>query len=448
MPSEIRHNYAPRELFLPFHERTQRWAIEVVHRRGGKTVAAVNDAIARVLAFSTPQNMVGEGRFAYIAPFYNQAKQVAWDYVKSYTRGMTSKVSEAELSVTFKHNGAKMILYGADNPDSMRGLYFDGVVLDEYGDMRPSLWSQVVLPTLIDRNGWAVFIGTPNGPNHFRDLYYNALADPARWFVERHPVSETKLIPEEELQEMKRLMLPEEYAQEMECSFEASTRGAFYVAEMMETEEAGRIRELAANEDMPLHFAFDLGYSDDTAMVAYQDALDGYPILHAESDHYRPVAYYVARMESICKEYGVERGHVWLPHDAWAKSMQTQRSIQEQFMAAGIKPKKIPNLSIVDGIAAARLMFDRVYFNATSTKELILALKTYRREYDEDKKAFRNKPLHDWSSHFADAFRYFALVAGRHMQEPDEKPKQNSIATGANYAFSLNDIWDTQETFH
>lgn len=444
----ISHDYKPREIFKAFHARRQRWAIDVVHRRGGKTVATINDTIARILYF-TPPIINGvqarePGRFAYVAPYLNQARQIAWDYLKRYSQGMTKKISEAELSITY-FNDAKFTLYGADNPDAFRGQYFDGVDLDEYGMMKPSVWGEVLLPTLVDRRGWATFIGTPNGPNHFRQLVRNAMASPDRWFYENWPVSKTKLIPLEELEEMKRLMLPEEYAQEMECSFEASARGAFYSAEIMKAEQGGHMRHLKANEEMPLHFIYDLGWRDDTATICFQEAVDGYPIIHAESDNLRATGYYIQRINEICDLYNCSRGEVWLPHDAWAKTMQTGRSIMEQFLDAGIRPRRIPSLSEVDGISAARLLFPDIWFNLEPTSDLVEALKTFRREWDEDKKAFKNKPVEDWSVHYADVFRYFAIVTqkqkpARSFALPQDRTFEQAKTT---YPFSLNDLWES-----
>lgn len=447
----IKHDYKPREIFRDFHTRDQRWAIEVVHRRGGKTVATINDTISRILYFTPPKLADGSGdyarepgRYAYVAPFLNQARQIAWDYLKRYSQGMTKKISEAELSITY-FNDAKCTLYGADNPDAFRGQYFDGVDLDEYGMMKPSVWSEVLLPTLVDRRGWATFIGTPNGPNHFRTLVRNAAADPARWFYQRWPVSVTKLIDEEELQEMRKLMLPEEYEQEMECSFEASARGAFYSKEIADAEAEGRVRPLQANTDMPLHFIYDLGFRDDTATIAFQDATDAYPIIHAESDNLRPIRYYIARIQQICDQYGCQRGVVWLPHDARAKTLQTGRSIVEQFIDAGIIPRIVPRLDVLDGIAAARMLCPEIYFNAEPQavagpcSELVEALKTYRRQWDEDKKVFSNQPIHDWSSHYADVFRYFAIVAQKVDALPEPVDEQGKIYKA--YGFSLEDLY-------
>ena len=433
----------------------------VVHRRGGKTVSTVNDTIARMLYFTPPKinGIVSRdpGRYAYVAPYLNQARQIAWDYVKRYTQGMTKKISEAELSVTL-FNDTKLTLYGADNPDAFRGQYFDGVDLDEYGMMKPSVWSEVILPTLIDRQGWATFIGTPNGPNHFRDLVRKALRSPDRWFYENHPVSETCLIPQEDLDEMKRLMLPEEYAQELECSFEASARGAFYSAEILRAEQETRIRPIEINRDMPLHFIYDLGFRDDTATIVFQDAVDGYPIVHSESDNMRATGHYIKRISEICAMYGCARGEVWLPHDAYAKTMQTGRSIFEQFIQAGIRPRRVPTLSVLDGIAAARLLFSEIYFNSSPspdgelhnvTDNLVEALKTHRREWDEDKKAFRNKAVEDWSVHYADVFRYFAIVAQKQSIIPTrEDALTEAVRQGASgvYPWSMDELWAENET--
>jgi len=391
-----------------------------------------------MLYFAGPKS-APPGRYAYIAPFYNQAKQVAWDYVKRYTAPFQKKVSEGELSVTIQNN-TKLTLYGADNPDSFRGLYFDGVVLDEYGLMRGSTWTEVILPTLVDRGGWATFIGTPNGPNHFRDMYLEATRDPDRWYHSRMPVSETDIIPEEELQEMQRLMTPEEYAQEMECSFEAATRGAYYTHDIALALNENRITRIKPNPDLPLHFWFDLGYRDDTALLAAQPGVEAYPILHAEAHNLRPIKFYIERIAQICSHHGVARGQVYLPHDAKAKSLQTGRSIVEQFLAHGVRPRIVPRLDILDGIAAARLLFPQVWFNEEYTRDLVNALQVYRREYDEEKKVFRASPVHDWASHYADVFRYFAVSTDTALKAlPEEEPASPIKPT---YNFTLEDLYN------
>ena len=138
----------------------------VAHRRLGKTVCVINHAIMKALMDTS-----GSGRYGYIAPYRSQAKSIAWDYVKHFTAPVPGRnVNETELTVDFP-NGARIRLFGADNPDAMRGLYFDGVILDEVADMKPEVWGEIIRPALSDRNGWACFIGTPKGQNLFHELY-------------------------------------------------------------------------------------------------------------------------------------------------------------------------------------------------------------------------------------------------------------------------------------
>jgi phage terminase large subunit len=440
--SVVRIAYEPRWYFDDFHKRNQRWAILVAHRRAGKTVASVNDLIAKA-AYNTRENP----RYGYIAPLYNQAKQIAWQYLKDYTKPFNPKISESGLFVELPHNGARITLYGADNPDSFRGLYFDGIVLDEYGNMRPSTWSEVLLPTLIDRHGWAVFMGTPNGPNHFRDLYELRCKNPG-WFVAIWPYQKTNVIPEDDIQEIRDQTTEEEFSQEFECSFSASTRGAFYSKEISKAELDGRINgTLRLDHNLALDFALDLGFRDDTAGWAWQEHHDGFSMQLAFADNTKPISHYINTINAVCTEYNVPRGKIWLPHDARAKTLQTGRSIVEQFVDSGIMPDIVPSLSLVDGIAAARLIFPDVYFHEDRCRDGLRALRSYHREFDEDRKIYKDSPVHDWSSHFADGFRYFGIVSRKKNRKTTEEilaGERVVKARGTHYNFTLEDLWKTQ----
>ncbi len=199
--------YSPRDAFMPFHNRTERWACLVAHRRAGKTVAAINDIIKRAI---TEGNRMAQ--YAYIAPFRSQAKRVAWDYLKHYAAPITKNTNEADLLVELV-NGSKIMLFGADNADAMRGLGFNGVYLDEYGDFRPSVWGNVIRPTLSDRLGWAVFGGTPKGKNQFHDIYKVSQSTPG-WFLTRLPASISKLLPDSELKDAREQVSQDQYDQE------------------------------------------------------------------------------------------------------------------------------------------------------------------------------------------------------------------------------------------
>ena len=180
----INLEYVPREQFVAFHKRKQRWACMICHRRAGKTTACLMDLLRAAC------KTVG-GRFAYIAPLRNQAKTVAWDMLKGFARPvLKSGPNEAELRVDLL-NGSRITLFGADNPDALRGQAFDGVVLDEYADMPPSLYSVIVRPALADRRGFAVIIGTVKGRNQLWAQYELAKLK-FDWYTAYLKASETR----------------------------------------------------------------------------------------------------------------------------------------------------------------------------------------------------------------------------------------------------------------
>jgi phage terminase large subunit len=414
--------YEVRPHFAPFHNRTQRWAVQIAHRRAGKTVATVNDLIA-----SAATTNKDNARYGYIAPFYSQAKQIAWDYLKRFSAPISTKVYESDLSVEIQGR-SRIRLYGADNPDALRGVYFDGVILDEYGDMKPSLWSQVILPTLADRKGWAAFIGTPKGKNHFYKIREMARQNPLTWFYDVLKASETGLLSEFELAEQRRMMDEDEYEQEYECSFEAAIKGAIWGREIRIAAEEGRIGKFPADPDLPIDCVFDLGFQDDTAIWFWQERPDGYLLTRAVSDNYRPIEDYIELLFSIPR-----LRNVWLPHDAKAKSLQTGRSIVEQFLSAGIRPQLVPELSLRDGLSAARKILPNCWFDEVGCYDGVEALRQYQRNWDQDLKVFTERPIHNWASHYADGFRYFALIAqpGREkmiLSKNDDKVEGPTLA--------------------
>ena len=415
----------------------------VAHRRAGKTVAAVNDIIEKA-TYNTRSNP----RYGYIAPLLKQAKQIAWQYLKDFSAPFSPKINESELYVelTALPNSPRITIYGADNPDSFRGLYFDGVVLDEFGNMRGSIWKEILLPALIDRRGWAVFMGTPNGPNHFRDTYYEAVDDP-KWFHLRLTCADTGIISQDDLDEMKRIMDPEEFEQEMMCNFEASVRGAIYARQVEALLKEGRVGSFPAQPDIPTDVIMDLGVHDDTTLGFCQSRPDGVVCVHSHHDNLRPIKDYIEYIKEFWASNHLRPGQIWLPHDARAKSLQTGKSIIDHFLAAKLRPRIVPQLDLLDGIAAARKMFPLWHFNESETKSLLLALKSYHRKYDEDLKRFIDEPVHDWSSHYADMFRYASIVLNREAPkkakpQPAMVPEDNVVT----YPFSLNDIWDLGPT--
>ena len=408
---QIEIAYAPRRQFSSFHERTQRWAILVCHRRAGKTVAALNDVIRRAIDERKP-----DGRYAFVAPFFNQVKDLAWSYLKRYSAPILAEAPrEAELSVSLI-NGARIRLYGGDNPDRLRGIYLDGVVLDEFGDMIPPLWTDVVRPALSDRMGWATFIGTPKGKNAFWELWAGdqrkwrgAINLPQEWVALMLKASETGLIDAAELAQARKQMGEEQYQQEYECSFEAAIRGAFYGEELRVMAAEGRIRPLEIDLAVRVHTAWDLGVSDSTAIWFTQCVgrerrlVDYYELSGVGIDHYAQVLY-----DKRIK-HGWKYGEHFFPHDIVHREFSTGNSRLDALAALGIQANVVPESSVLDGINEVRQMLGRAWIDPERCERGLEALRQYRREYDERLKDWKSNPLHNWASHAADALRYFAL---------------------------------------
>ena len=403
--------YSPRPQFKGFHNRTHRWAILVAHRRAGKTVACINDIIKRAICEEKPQ-----GRYAYIAPFYGQAKQVAWEYLKFFASPiLAEEPRESELSVKLL-NGSVIRLYGADNPNTLRGLYFDGVIMDEYADMKPSVWSEVIRPALADRRGWAVFIGTPKGKNAFWEIWDRASRAP-EWYSVMLKASRTEILPQEELDAARQTMTEDQYAQEFECSFEAAIHGAVYGVHMREALEQGRIGVVPCDMKLPVHTAWDLGFDDSTAIWFWQVTFGEIRLI----DYYESNGHGIGHYCDVLKERPYTYGRHWVPHDAAHELMAAGgRSIVNQAWDQGVQMSVIPATSQQNGIEAARKTIERCWFDVEKCSAGIEGLRQYQFEFDEDKKIFKSKPRHDWSSHAADAFE----IIGQVWQVPQsEKPK-------------------------
>lgn len=392
--------YAPRKAFLPFHERKQRWAVMVAHRRAGKTVACVNDLIRAALTEGKQ-----DARYAYIAPQFNQAKDVAWMYLKRFCGVIPgAEFNESELRVDLP-NGARIRLYGADNPDRLRGIYLDGVVLDEYADMRPSVWGEIVRPLLTDRQGWATFIGTPKGRNAFWSVWDQA-QDNDRWFRLMLRASETGILPADELSEARAQMTAEQYEQEFECSFEAAIQGAYYAKELKQAEDEGRICSVPVERTALVHVAWDLGIGDATALVFAQVVGREWRIV----DYYEASGVGLDHYVQVLNSKGYTYGDHILPHDVGVRELGTGRSRLEVLDSLGVRNVRVlPASPVEDGINAVRMTLPKCWIDKTRCRDLLEALRQYRTEYDDKRKAFKPRPLHDWTSHAADAFRYLCV---------------------------------------
>jgi hypothetical protein len=380
-------------------------------------------------------------QLAYIAPDYQQAKRVAWEYLKQFAAPLlAAPPHESELRVTLK-NAAKIYLLGAEKADSLRGMYLDGAVIDEMAQIRPSAISQVILPCLSDRQGWLVNGGTPRGKNHFYDSLRKAQADPLQFSLVLK-ASESGILPKEELELIRSKMDASDYEQEYECSFTASLKGAIYGVDMEKAENEGRIKEFALDPNLPLDVICDLGYTDDTVLLFFQKHRSQVLIHEVYSNNEKEWDDYLDEMENR------DVRDVYLPHDAKAKNLQTGRSIVEQTIKRGYRPRLIPDHKIRDGVAATRKLLPYCYWNLPLCSGGVEAMKSYRREWDDKLGCYRDKPVHDWSSHIADAHRYLGVVFGNLPETARSRiilPGEDARA-GPSYAFNLEDLFNDWRT--
>jgi phage terminase large subunit len=419
---ELVSPYVPRDAFRDFHRRKARWAAIVAHRRAGKTVACINELVMGALKCPLPAP-----RFAYIAPRLNQAKDIAWEYLKDFTRFIPGRWSyTTELWVELP-GGARIRLYGTDNADRLRGSYFDGVVFDEFGDMDPNVWTTVVRPMLSDPGrlpGWACFIGTPKGRNGFYRLWTEAKDDPD-WYRLELKATKTKLIEAKELADAKGKMGEDAYAQEYECSFDAAVRGAYWAREIKALEEAGKIGKVRHDPALPVHTSWDLGYRDSTVIWFFQVLGKETRVIDVVKGEGQPLGWYAQQLQERPVLHG-HKGHwVWgkhyLPHDAAAHELSTGKTRVERLENLGIRTTIVEDIPVADGIQAVRDLLPMCWFDAEHCKDGLEALRMYRREYDSRAQELRAGPRHDWTSHYADAFRYFA-VGHREMPPGHNRP--------------------------
>jgi len=345
------------------------------------------------------------GRFAYIAPYYVQAKSVAWDYLKSFARPvLAGPPNESELRVDLI-NGARISLYGGDNFDRLRGLALDGVILDEFADMPTKLWGEVIRPALADRKGWATIIGTVKGKNQLWQAYETAQTDPEHWFSAVLRASETGILDPQELEDAKRAMSVDQYAAEFECDPTAAIQGAFYSDALKRAREESRIGKVPYERGLAVHTAWDLGVSDSTAIWFIQVVGREVRVI----DYHEDSGCGLDEYAKVLKDKGYVYGTHYFPHDIQVRELSTGKSRLETLRNLGItEVQVVPQHNVNDGINAVRRLLDRCWFDEQKTKRGVECLWQYRRDWDERNKIWRNNPLHDWTSHGSDAFRYFA----------------------------------------
>ena len=396
-------------------ERGGKRAIGAWHRRAGKDDVLLHRTA--VAAFERPAT------YWTALPEYAQARKALWAAVNPHTgkrrideafpQELRASTNEQEMFIRF-HNGSTWQLVGSDRYNSLVGAGVAGVTFSEFALANPSAWGYI-RPMLEENNGWAAFISTPRGRNHFKSLMDMARGNPT-WFAQTLSIHDTNALSAEQVEESQQEYIAlygedmgrAQFAQEYEVSFNAAILGAFYAREMHAVRSEGRIASIQPIPGRPVHRAWDIGVRDDNSIWWFQVVgpriyiLDCYTASGVGVDHYAEV------IQQRREEHGFVDGNDYVPHDAKVLEWGSGRTRVESMILHGLKPVLVPLAGKMDGINAVRMTLPRCLFHPRTENVGISAMEQYRREWDDDKKCYKASEVHDWTSNLADAMRYLA----------------------------------------
>lgn len=349
-----------------------------------------------------------------VGPTFGQMKDIAWDALKQMTFPIPKVAhSETELRVDFPNN-SRIRLYGAENPDRMRGLALDGVVMDEPAQHPSSLFPKILRPALSDRKGWGVWIGTPNGKDHFHRIFTEAKDMGGEWYTSMLRASESGVLDQEELDAALRDMIAQsgeaagksQYRQEYECDFDAPVIGAAFGEALDLARRGGRVGRVGWEPGIPVDVAFDLGIGDATTLLFGQRVGREKRIIDCYSASGEGYGHYVNYLREKPYTYRM----FFLPHDGGHKQLgdSAGRTLAEIFEGYGIRPVRVLERSDIEpGVNAARVLLSSCWIDEEKCAPALEAWASYHRKWDEKARTWRGYS-HDWSSHFADCARYLA----------------------------------------
>lgn len=398
-------------------------ALGIWHRRAGKDDVLLNRTA--VAAFERPAT------YWTALPEYAQARKALWNAVDPHTgkrridqafpQELREATNDQEMFIRFR-NGSTWQLVGSDRYDSLVGAGVAGVTFSEFALANPSAWGYI-RPMLEENNGWAAFITTPRGNNHAKSMYDLAKTDP-RWFAEVLSVNETGALNSAQLAEalaeyqalygidFGRAMFEQEYL----CSFSGAMVGAYWGAEVNKADREGRITEIEIDPEHPVHTAWDLGKAVNNPIWCFQ-VIAGRPVI---VDFYQPESDDLADWVKWLDDKGYN-GTDFVPHDIIATEWGSKRTRLEVLQGMGRRPKRLPMVSVADGLQAGRVTINAATFADTPRVQAGLdGLRNYRRDWDDERKTFRETPVKDWAEHIGSAFRYLSL-AWKDVVPPREK---------------------------
>lgn len=352
------------------------------------------------------------GGYAYMLPTYNQARKVIWDAIdkqgrriiyQAFPKELIKNINNQEMKIELI-NGSIIQMCGSDNYDNLVGTNYKGMIFSEYSIADPNAW-ELFRPILAENGGWALFIYTPRGHNHGFKLYEMARKNP-EWFCQKLSIEDTKAISLEMVEAEREAGMDEStIQQEFYCSFDAAIKGSYYGDIINKIDIDGQIGDFPYNPTYRVNTAWDLGIGDATAIWFYQTVGTTIHII----DYYEAAGMGLDHYAKVLQDKGYVYDRHILPHDSDHNELQTGMSRTQYLQKLGIRGKVLARRSVEVGINAVRFLLPRCYFNEKTCQKGLEALKMYKKEWDEKRNDFNPKPLHDWTSHGADAFRYLAM---------------------------------------
>lgn len=420
MQLELPHLYKPRDYQRPLWEAFDsgfRRLLQIWNRRSGKDKTDLN-LVAREMWEHV-------GNYYYAFPTYSQGRKAIWEgrgkdgiaYLDHFPKELVSGTHDSLMQVRYK-NGSLFQIIGVEDADSIVGTNPRGIVFSEYSLQNPKAWD-LMRPILAENGGWAIFNYTPRSKNHGFKLYEMAKDNP-KWWVSRLTVDDTHSISQEDIEEERRSGMTEDLIQqEYYCSFISAIQGSYYWEQVDKAEEDGHLKDIPYDPKMLVHTVWDLGKNDAMCVGFYQS--DGLSV--------RKIDYISAHRKSLgecikmVQEKPYNYGKHFAPHDIEVSDLtaDNDQTRREYASSLSFDFEVVANIPVVDGIDAGRRFFAKLYVDKTKCAEFWDAIPQYTKVYDEENKTFKNKPLHDWTSNFADEHRYAAIVHEQFNNEHEQR---------------------------
>lgn len=418
--------WRPRHYQVPFwnYMMNTPWGARAVlcwHRRAGKDHAAINwTAVATQMRIGT---------YVHILPYANQGRRIVWEgidfdgrkFLDAFPPELIARKSDLEMRLTLT-NGSVYQVLGSDDPDKLVGINCIGAIFSEYALQDPKAY-KLVMPILKENGGWAIFPTTPRGKNHFHDLVYGnpetgsegAINNP-KWFVSIESIRTTGAVSDAEVQEARLEGMEEPLIQqEFFCSFDAGLQGAYYEKQIAALEGMGRVGDVPYDPALEVHTAWDLGINDSTTVWFFQEARDSVRVIDFYESQDQPLAHYIKTLREKSHQQNWIYGKHYGPHDIMQRDLSTGNTLWQTANSLGLRWTRVERANdLMDGIEAVRQLLPRCAFNSKTTDRGLVHLKSYRKQWDDKNKVYRNAPLHDKHSHAADAFRTMAMGLRKH----------------------------------